>query len=294
MDSTVLRSSIQSSQHITMNRFQSVPDYAIPPIKASGSDEINTPETTLSKARPVVESPWSAENMYDSSNLPAPCPQRASSHQRFLTVATMFKNERRWLREWLEFYLMMGVEHFLLYDNNSTDHPVEILEPYIEAGYVTYISWPPQGKLSPWKVTTLQEMEQWEWYRDCIETCLGNLWMVHSQGPCQMAAFSDAILRTKGGVSRWLGIWDVDEFIFPRVDTKYRSLDSLLRDQYRNTDHIKIDGHNFGTSGHVEHAARRNVRQPLHALLTEEYIYRADDLKRNAPFKFTGTDSSKR
>ena len=239
-------------------------------------------ETLVSESPPIVDEQWnpdSEDTSPDYSNLPDPRPQRSSSHRYFLTVATMFKNERRWLREWLEFYLMMGVEHFLLYDHNSTDYPLEILRPYIDAGYVTYISWPPE-KVPTWKVTTVQEKEQWEWFRDCLETCLANLWTVHTQGPCQMAAFSDAILRTKGGVSRWLGIWDVDEFIFPRVSTNYRSLADLLHDMYRDTDHIKIDGNNFGTSGHIEHAARRNPQSPLHALLTEEYIYRAAELKR--------------
>lgn len=220
----------------------------------------------------------------DSVDYPDPRPQRSASHKYFLSVATMFKNERRWLREWLEFGLMMGVEHFFLYDNNSTDSPLEILQSYIDGGYVTYIPWPPAA-IVPWKVTTVQEKEQWEWFRDCLETCLANLWTVHTQGPCQMAAFSDAILRTKGGVSRWLGIWDVDEFIFPRVGTEYRSLSALLQDKYRDTDHIKVDGNNFGTSGHVERPTRRDPGDVLPALLTEEYVYRAGELKRNTLLK---------
>jgi len=221
----------------------------------------------------------------DYFNLPDPRPQRSPSHEYFLSVATMFKNERRWLREWLEFGLMMGVEHFFLYDHDSTDSPLEILQPYIDDGYVTYIPWPP-AEIVQWKVTTVQEKEQWEWYRDCLETCLANLWTVHTQGPCQMAAFSDAILRTKGGVSRWLGIWDIDEYIFPRVGTEYRSLAALLRDKYWDTDHIKVDGNNFGTSGHVEHAARRRPGDALPALLTEAYTYRAGELRRNAISEF--------
>lgn len=239
-------------------------------------------ETPVSDTLPVADEQWNFDSEYESqdySNLPDIRPQRSPSHQYFLTVATMFKNERRWLREWLEFHLMMGVEHFFLYDHNSTDYPLEILESYIDAGYVTYIKWPPE-KVPIWKVTTVQEKEQWEWFRDCLETCLADLWTVHRQGPCQMAAYSDAILRTKGGVARWLGIWDVDEFIFPRVSTNYRSLTALLHDEYQETDHIKVDGYNYGTSGYVDHAARRNPRSPLHALLTEEYIFRAAELDR--------------
>jgi len=240
----------------------------------------------------LAESEWTeTEDSASDSSLPDPRPQRSASHKYFLSVATMFKNERRWLREWLEFGLMMGVEHFYLYDNNSTDSPLEILQSYIDGGYVTYIPWPPK-EIDPWKVTTVQEKEQWEWFRDCLETCLANLWTVHTQGPCQMAAFSDAILRTKGGVSRWLGIWDVDEFIFPRVGTEYRSLAALLHDRYRDTDHIKVDGNNFGTSGHVERPGRRDPSDVLPALLTEEYIYRAGQLKRKTHQR--RTDGSER
>lgn len=72
---------------------------------------------------------------------------------------------------------MQGVVHFYLYDNNSTDHPQDILEYYIKKGIVTYLPWPdhPYGQLSA--------------YNHCIEQ-----------------------FKTE---SFWIGFIDLDEFIVP-------------------------------------------------------------------------------
>jgi hypothetical protein len=209
-------------------------------------------------------------------SLPNPVPVRSAGHQRFLTIATMFKNQRRWLREWIEFYLMMGVEHFIIYDNNSTDLPLEILQGYIDRGQVTYLPWPPaQIPPPPRHFATQLEEWQWSWFHDTLETCIAQDWTIHSQVPCQLAAWSDAIRRTKGGISRWLATFDVDEYIFPRPTSQFTSLAELLRSNYGDTDHLRVYGNTFGTNGHVHHAARVNSTSPLHALLTESYTQRA-------------------
>ena len=207
-------------------------------------------------------------------DLPDPRPVRAKSHQRYLTLATMIKNQRRWLREWLEFNLMNGIEHFIIYDNESTDLPLEILQPYIDRGLITYIPWPPKTIPPPKKFRTKLERWQYRWLRDALETCLDHGWVLHRQGPCQLAAFMDAVQRTKNGVSRWLAIWDIDEFIFPKERSNFRTLAELLRRRFSDADHIKIWGNVFGTSGHIEHAAERKPGSRLPALVTEEYTYR--------------------
>ncbi|VFM99178.1 MAG: Glycosyltransferase family 92 [Candidatus Kentron sp. G] len=38
------------------------------------------------------------------------------NHRYFLVFATNFKDENTYLREWLEYHLLVGVEHFYLYD----------------------------------------------------------------------------------------------------------------------------------------------------------------------------------
>jgi Glycosyltransferase family 92 len=198
----------------------------------------------------------------------------------------MVKNQRRWMREWIEFYLMMGVEHFIIYDNDSNDRLLEILQCYIDDGIITYIPWPPKEVPPPIEARTKFEYWQDTWFRDSLETCLNNDWPIHRQGPCQLAAFTDAIRRTKNGVSRWLGIWDVDEYIYPRQHCKYNTMADLLRAEYENITHIKFWGNVFGTSGHVE-PARRRPGSPLQALMTEEYTRRAEIDGIHPPFQLT-------
>jgi Glycosyltransferase family 92 len=207
--------------------------------------------------------------------LPDVRPVRAASHQRFLTIATMLKNQRPWLREWLEFYLMMGTEHFILYDNGSEDLPLEILQPYIDRGFVTYIPWPPASVPPPPKLRTRLEEWQYQWFKDALETCLGYEWPIHRHAPCQLAAFADAVRRSKDGVSRWLGILDIDEYIFPLPSSEFRTLSNLLRFKHRDYDQVRIFGATFGTGGHIDHAARRREGDPLQALITESYVYRS-------------------
>lgn len=56
------------------------------------------------------------------------------------------KNEKPYLKEWLEYHLLQGVEHFYLCDNDSTDGTKEYLAPYIENGIITYIPMPGTNK----------------------------------------------------------------------------------------------------------------------------------------------------
>ncbi len=51
-----------------------------------------------------------------------------------LTAIYWVKNESRYIPEWIEFHLMQGYDHFILYDNKSTDGLLETTKPYIEAG----------------------------------------------------------------------------------------------------------------------------------------------------------------
>ena len=56
-----------------------------------------------------------------------------------LCLLSIMKNETMNLKVWLEHYIWQGVEHFYIIDNDSVDNPLEILQPYIDSGFVTYI-----------------------------------------------------------------------------------------------------------------------------------------------------------
>jgi len=207
------------------------------------------------------------------NRVPEAPPARTTIWNTFLTVATVIKNKRRWLREWIEFHRMIGVEHFIIYDSGSTDEPFDVVRYYVEEGAVEYIPWPPKEVPPPIKART--KMEKWRdsWYRDALETCLHNEWTIHDQGPCQLSAFADAIRRTSG-LSRWLGIWDVDEYIFPRKKYSNLTLADVLGSFHEMTQ-IRIQGNIFGASGYVEPPQRTEGSQ-LQPLVTEEYTWRAE------------------
>lgn len=67
----------------------------------------------------------------------------------FMSIACIIKNEGPYLREWLEYHKLIGVEHFYVYDNESSDNTKEVLQPYIDAGDVTYIYFPGRDRQDP-------------------------------------------------------------------------------------------------------------------------------------------------
>ena len=66
-----------------------------------------------------------------------------------LAVVAIMKCEGPYLKEWLDYHLSAGVDHFYIYDNDSPDNQAEIAKPYVEAGLVTYIPFPGKAMQSP-------------------------------------------------------------------------------------------------------------------------------------------------
>jgi len=54
----------------------------------------------------------------------------------YLSICGIYRDEAFYLREWIEFHRLVGVERFYLYDNFSEDNHREVLAPYIESGIV--------------------------------------------------------------------------------------------------------------------------------------------------------------
>ena len=73
-----------------------------------------------------------------------------------VAICACFKNEEKYLREWIEYHLMIGVEHFYLFNNESSDGYIQILEPYITNGHVTVEDIPGKGV-------------QYEAYKKCLD-----------------------------------------------------------------------------------------------------------------------------
>lgn len=61
-----------------------------------------------------------------------------------VAACTVFQNEAPYLKEWIEYHRLIGVEHFYLANHQSTDNYLEVLAPYIEEGIVELFDLPYQ------------------------------------------------------------------------------------------------------------------------------------------------------
>ena len=71
-----------------------------------------------------------------------------------LSVCSLFRREGPYLREWVEFHRMVGVDHFILYNDRSDDDWESALEPYRDM--VEVIDFPLVGRV------------QMDAYADCL------------------------------------------------------------------------------------------------------------------------------
>ncbi len=133
-----------------------------------------------------------------------------------ITIASMFRNEGPYLKEWIEFHKMVGVDHFILYNNDSQDNWKEVLTPYIREGLVEVIDW------SSWYSYTAQKFP--------IQA--------------QFSANIDALKKGKED-TEWLIFMDVDEFIFPK---KTKTLLECLNTVYSQAGAVFVQWRNFGTN----------------------------------------------
>lgn len=114
----------------------------------------------------------------------------------YFAICAIFKNEAKFMKEWLDYYYILGVDHIYMYNNNSDDNYLDVLKPYIDTGYVTLMDWP------------------------------------YKYG--QMEAYADCYNRFKEETN-WLSFIDLDEFICPLEEydikdflVKYEGYPSLM------------------------------------------------------------------
>jgi len=131
----------------------------------------------------------------------------------YFTIGAVFKNEAHIMKEWIEHYLYHGVEHIYLINDNSNDHFLDILQPYIDKKMV-----------SLYNNTLVYE-------RVGRQTILYNHF------------FQRHLKETK-----WFGIVDLDEFMYSpqEIDIK-----KILRN-YENEKQLQINWVHFGSSGHIK------------------------------------------
>ncbi|CAL0326958.1 unnamed protein product [Lupinus luteus] len=163
------------------------------------------------------------------SYMPRPKPDSVIKAQArpkyFLCACTMVYNVGKFLREWVMYHSKVGVENFILYDNNSDDNLETVVNELHKEGY---------------NITTLL----WIWPKT------------------QEAGFSHSILHSKSnGMCSWIMYVDVDEYVFSpswmessyKIQNESFSLKSML--PYRQMSNVEpigqvsIQCNEFGPSG---------------------------------------------
>lgn len=135
-------------------------------------------------------------------------------HEYKISIVAITKNDHDHLKEWIDYHLKVGIDHFYIYDNNDHDLTLKLLEPYIEKNIVEYTLWPsaPFGK---------------------------PFWL-----NCQPAAYRNCLEKASGH-TEWLAIIDTDEYILPMEGTSVRE----ILDKYYSSHHkMYINWKLFGTS----------------------------------------------
>lgn len=138
----------------------------------------------------------------------------AKKYQYELAIGAIFRDEAPFLREWIEFHKIVGVQHFYLYNNVSQDNYLSVLQPYIDSGDVELIDWPYEDNTFNGFCLNVQPQA----YEDCIE-------------------------RAKKKV-RWLALIDTDEFLTP---VKKNTVTSVLKG-YKKYAGVSFNWQLFGTS----------------------------------------------
>lgn len=140
---------------------------------------------------------------------------KKEDHRYKLSVLAIFQNEDRFLKEWLDFYRVLGVDHFYLYNNLSDDNYQEVLKPYINDGIVELFDWPYAS----------QPGSEADWTR------------------IQAAAYREGLKKAEGQ-SQWVAIIDTDEFMFP---LNHQDLKTFIKG-YENCSGLLVNWQEFGTS----------------------------------------------
>ena len=150
----------------------------------------------------------------------------SSPHSHRLAVCAIFKNEAPWLKEWLTYHReALGVSHFYLYNNESSDHYHAVLQPWVDQGVVELIDWDSsdpshfaQGPFmdAPWSAA-------------------------------QLGAYNDCLKHRALGKAQWVAMIDIDEFIVPAKGAKslYALLDQAKK---KGKGTVSLHWRVFGTS----------------------------------------------
>jgi len=129
--------------------------------------------------------------------------ERRAKHR--VAMATIVNNEGRWLPEWIMFHRLLGVDHFYIYDDKSTDDTRDVVRAFAELGWATLYD----------DVVALQR----EFAIDVP---------AHVRFTPQFVIVQH-VARAHAQDTEWLALFDVDEFLLPRTSAWLCIGDALIR-----------------------------------------------------------------
>lgn len=144
-------------------------------------------------------------------------PPKPAADREGIVVAAVVKDEALIMREWLLHHRNIGIRHFYLYENGSSDGTAEVAMTTLGPEYVTIIPWTMRASIGK-----------------------GNM-RLHQQS----LAFVHAI-ETFGPACSRMAFIDPDEFIIPK---HHLHLEKALEDA-GNPPCMALPWHMFGRNGH--------------------------------------------
>ena len=133
-----------------------------------------------------------------------------------LALVAIIRNEASYIKEWIDYHMLLGVSKFYIYDNESTDNIKEVLSPYIESSLAEYVWFPGNGM--------------------------------------QPVAYNDAVKRHRFDCE-YMGFIDIDEFILPLTGENLLDIIDDIMATSPQAGGVSINWKSFGSSGHKKRPA---------------------------------------
>jgi hypothetical protein len=187
--------------------------------------------------------------------------------QYYLSIVACFLNENDYLKEWIDFHILMGVNHFFLYNTG-------VIDTYLSPKHEIYIE--NFVKKDNYKMVSevIKTENQEDKYKLILEDPLpilkpyiekGIITYIPWKKSFDQAEIYNQAYRTYGNTSFWMAFLDIDEFLYPNNPNEDLK---LILHTFRNYPSIAVHSLFFGSSGHL-----KKSNQPV----LERFYLRASD-----------------
>lgn len=137
-----------------------------------------------------------------------------TTYNDMISVVAIAKNEKDYIREWVEFYRVLGIDRIYLFDNGSSDGMKEKIADYIDNGFVVYTYFPGIG--------------------------------------VQFSAYNTALKKYRKQ-TKYMAFLDCDEFLMPcSINEKLDDIINDILGNTSCGGGIAVNWRMYGSSGHIE------------------------------------------